>query len=93
MQACRYHAWPIQAWRTIGTASANLMMSRVLACKTTQSQDEYTAATASLFRDVDLSPIVSSPCDIKPLVPDAETPLSRLAVRSLEHDWHCIGAP
>jgi hypothetical protein len=38
-----------QAWRTIGTASANLMMSRVLACKTTQPQDEYTAATASLL--------------------------------------------
>lgn len=42
-----------EAWRTIGTASANLMMSRVLACKTTQSQDEYTAATASLVLEIE----------------------------------------
>lgn len=49
MQKCRYHAWPSEAWRTIGTASANLMMSRVLVYKTTHPQDEYTAATASLL--------------------------------------------
>ena len=53
MQACRYHAWPTEAWRTIGTASANLTMSRVLACKTTQPQDEYTAATASLLLEIE----------------------------------------
>lgn len=50
MQSRRYHAWPnTRPQSTIGTASADLMMSRVLACKTAQPQDEYTAATDSLF--------------------------------------------
>lgn len=77
MQSRRYHAWPThEASSTIGTASADLMMSRVLACKTAQPQDEYTAATDSLFAVIG----AFFPSEVNTYLPRARlTPIPQLA--------------
>jgi hypothetical protein len=77
MQSRRYHAWPTtRPQSTIGTASADLMMSRVLACKTAQPQDEYTAATDSLFAVIESS----FPSEVNTYLPRARrTPIPQLA--------------